>query len=190
MAQFNRYDSLIDLSIIKNYCREKGSLCLYAKEESFVQHAEVGKYLGVVESGYFKYTVITSSGDESVVGFAFEGEIVSDFYNSYNRCPSEITIKAGYASSVSQIRMSEARELINTTFDGNLSSLNGILFNEIYVRYLELYRKTPTERYIDLINQYPQIFDIVSLRDIASYLLITPVYLSRIRKNIAINTGE
>ena len=43
MAQFNRYDSLIDLSIIKNYCREKGSLCLYAKEESFVQHAEVGK---------------------------------------------------------------------------------------------------------------------------------------------------
>ncbi len=91
---------------------------------------------------------------------------------------------------MSQIRISEARELINTTFDGNLSSLNGILFNEIYVRYLELYRKTPTERYIDLINQYPQIFDIVSLRDIASYLLITPVYLSRIRKIIAINTGE
>lgn len=86
--------------------------------------------------------------------------------------------------------MSEARGLVDATFEGNLTSINGVLFSEIYSRYLELYRKTPTERYIDLINQYPQIFDIVSLRDIASYLLITPVYLSRIRKNIAINTGE
>ena len=74
-----------------------------------MQQGEVGKYLGVVESGYFKYQVITSSGKEAVVGFAFEGEIVVDFYNSYNRCPSEITIKAGSASSVSQIRISEAR---------------------------------------------------------------------------------
>jgi len=54
-----------------------------------------------------------------------------------------------------------------------LSSLNGTLFSEIYARYL------------DLIAQYPDILDIISLRDIASYLLITPVYLSRIRKNLA-----
>lgn len=189
MAQFNQYDSLIDLSTIKNYCREKGSLRLYEKEETFVQQGVIGKYLGVVESGYFKYTVITTSGSEAVVGFAFEGEIVADFYN-YNRRPSEITIKAGTDSSVSQIRMTEARELLNATFEGNLSSLNGILFCEIYSRQLELYRKTPTERYIDMITSYPQILDIVSLRDIASYLLITPVYLSRIRKNIAKSLRE
>ena len=36
----------------------------------------------------------------------------------------------------------------------------------------------------------PQILDIVSLRDIASYLLVTPVYLSRIRKNLAKKYGE
>lgn len=190
MAQFNQYDSLIDLSAIKNYCREKGSLRLYAKEETFVQQGVVGKYLGVVESGYFKYIVITSSGNEAVVGFAFEGEIVSDFYNSYNSRPSEITIKAGTDSSVSQIRTSEARGVLDATFKGNLSSLNGILFNEIYNRYLELYRKTPSERYLDLINEYPQILDIVLLRDIASYLLITPVYFSRIRKKLAKKSGE
>lgn len=155
-----------------------------------MQQGEVGKYLGVVESGYFKYTVITSAGNEAVVGFAFEGEIVADFYNSYNRSPSEITIKAGTDSSVSQIRISEARELFDITFKGNLSSINGTLFSEIYGRYLELYRKTPTERYLDLTNQYPQILDIISLKDLASYLLVTQVYLSRIRKNLAINMGE
>jgi len=98
--------------------------------------------------------------------------------------------EAGADSSVLQIRMSEARGLFDATFEGNLSSVNGILFSEIYSRYLELYRKTPTERYLDLINQCPQILDIVSLNDLASYLLVTPVYLSRIRRNLAKNSGE
>lgn len=106
MAQFNKYDSLIDLSAIKDYCRENGRLCRYAKEETFVQQGTVGKYLGVVESGYFKYTTITSSGNDAVVGFAFEGTIVADYYNSFNGLPSETTIKAGidvlYHKSASQ----------------------------------------------------------------------------------------
>ncbi|MDE5628613.1 MAG: Crp/Fnr family transcriptional regulator [Muribaculaceae bacterium] len=191
MVQFNQYDYQIgQLSAIKNYCRDNGDLCRYAKEEAFVQQGDVAKYLGVVESGYFKYTVITSSGNEAVVGFAFEGEIVADFYNSYNCRPAEITIKAGTDSSVSQIRVTEAKGLLDSTFEGDLSSINGTLFSEIYGRYLELYRKTPTERYLDLINQCPQILDIVSLKDIASYLLVTPVYLSRIRKNLAKNSDE
>ena len=191
MAQFNQYDSQIEqLSAIKDYCRENGRSCRYAKGEIFVQQGLPGKFLGVVASGYFKYTVLTASGNEAVVGFAFEGEIVADFYNSYNCRPSEITIKAGADSSVLQIRMSEARELFDATFEGNLSSVNGNLFSEIYSRYLELYRKTPTERYLDLINQCPQILDIVSLKDVASYLLVTPVYLSRIRKKLAKNSGE
>ncbi|MDE6860767.1 MAG: Crp/Fnr family transcriptional regulator [Duncaniella sp.] len=190
MAQFNQYDSLVDLSAIKDYCRENGRSCHYAKEETFVQQGLPGKYLGVVEFGYFKYTVLTASGNEAVVGFAFEGEIVADYYNSYNCRPSEITIKAGTDSSVSQIRMSEAKGLFDAAFEGNLSSLNGTLFSEIYGRLLELYRKTPTERYLDITNQYPQILDIVSLKDIASYLLVTPVYLSRIRKSLSKNSGE
>ncbi|HUN20629.1 MAG: Crp/Fnr family transcriptional regulator [Muribaculaceae bacterium] len=190
MAQFNKYDSLIDLSAIKDYCRENGRLCRYAKEETFVQQGTVGKYLGVVESGYFKYTTITSSGNDAVVGFAFEGTIVADYYNSFNGLPSETTIKAGIDCSVSQIRIAEARNIFNSVFDGNLSKINGVLFSEIYSRYLELYRKTPTERYLDMISLYPQILDIVSLKDIASYLLITPIYLSRIRKNLAKKNGE
>lgn len=82
----------------------------YVKDEPFVQQGYVGKYLGVVESGYFKYVTLTSSGDEAVVGFAFEGEIVADYYNSFNGLPSEISIKAGSEAEVSQIRTAEARE--------------------------------------------------------------------------------
>ena len=190
MPKFNIYDQKIDLSAIKNFCRENGHIVHYSKDEAFVQQGCLAKYLGVVESGYFKYTTLTSAADEAVVGFAFEGEIVADYYNSFNGFPSEVTIKAGTDTSVFQIRTPEARNVLYASFDGNLSAVNGALFSEIYSRHLELYRKTPTERYLDLITLYPQIIDIVSLRDIASYLLVTPVYLSRIRKNIAKNYGE
>lgn len=189
MPKFNFYDQRVDLAAIKDTCRDIGICHHYAKDETFVQQGFVGRYLGVVESGYFKYTTLTSSGNEAVVGFAFEGEIVADYYNSFNGLPSEITIKAGNDASVFQIRTVEARNVFHSFFEGNLSALNGTLFSEIYSRYLELYRKTPTERYIDLITLYPQILDIVSLRDIASYLLVTPVYLSRIRKNLTKNSG-
>lgn len=190
MAQFNLYDQSIDLSAIKDYCREHGSVRHYAKDEIFVQQGTAGKQLGVVESGYFKYMTLTSSGNEAVVGFAFEGEIVADYYNSFHGIPSEVTIKSGTDSRVSQIRTLEARNVFYASFDDNLSAVNGALFSEIYSRHLELYRKTPTERYLDLITLYSQIIDIVSLRDIASYLLVTPVYLSRIRKNLAKKSDE
>ncbi len=188
--RFNIYDQKIDFSSIKKFCKENGRSAHYSKNDVFVQQGCVGKYLGVVESGYFKYVTITSSGTEAVVGFAFEGEIVADYYNSFNGIPSEVSIIAGTDTTVSQIRTTEARNIFNESFEGNLSTLNGTLFSEIYSRYLELYRKEPTERYIDLITLYPQILDVVSLRDIASYLLITPVYLSRIRKNLAKKSGE
>lgn len=181
MVNFNVYDSECDLSAIKDLCRKNGRLVVYSKDNVFVQQGCVGRYLGVVESGYFKYTTLTSSGNEVVVGFAFEGEIVADYYNSFNGLPSEITIKAGNEASVFQIRTEEARNIFNYIYEGNLSAINGTLFSEIYSRYLELYRK----KHIDLITMYPQILGVVSLRDIASYLLVTPVYLSRIRKNLA-----
>lgn len=185
MSKFNLYDQKIDFAAIKEACREKGTHTHYAKDEPFVQQGYVGKYLGVVESGYFKYVTLTSSGEEAVVGFAFEGEIVADYYNSFNDLPSEISIKAGSDAEVSQIRTAEARELFYSVYHDSLSSINGALFSEIYARYLELHRKTPTERYLDLIKLYPELLATVSLRDIASYLLITPTYLSRIRKNLA-----
>ncbi len=71
MAQFNKYDSLIDLSTIKDYCRENGRLCRYAKEETFVQQGTVGKYLRGGGIRLFQIHTITSSGNDAVVRVCF-----------------------------------------------------------------------------------------------------------------------
>lgn len=181
---FNEYKDCLDLSSLTVGCREKGDICHYAKGELFVREGEVGKYFGIVESGYFKYTTITTEGNEAVVGFAFKGEGVCDFNNSFQGIPSEVSIVAGSNAVVCQINFTEAKSIVETQMNGSQISIRGELFREIYHRHLDLYRKSPTERYLELINHHPDIFNIVTMKEIASYLLVSPVYLCRIRKKL------
>lgn len=64
------------------------------------------------------------------------------------------------------------------------------LFKMVLLRYLNIYRESPVQRYTELCNLYPDIVESVALKDIASYLLITPNHLSRIRRNLAAETKE
>lgn len=56
------------------------------------------------------------------------------------------------------------------------------LFNTVYDRLIDLYAKTIQQRYDELINRDPNLFELFSLKDIASLLNITPTHLSRLRK--------
>lgn len=58
------------------------------------------------------------------------------------------------------------------------------VFDMVYDRYKALYNRTPLERYNDLVSRHPDIFSLFPLRDIASFLKITPTHLSRLRKNM------
>ena len=58
------------------------------------------------------------------------------------------------------------------------------LFKMVYVRSLDHYRYTARSRYRRLLERCQQVVQMLSLKDIASFLNVTPVYLSKIRKEI------
>jgi hypothetical protein len=58
------------------------------------------------------------------------------------------------------------------------------LFKMVYGRDLDHYRYTARSRYRRLIDRCPQVVQMLSLKDIASFLNVTPVYLSKIRKEM------
>ena len=58
------------------------------------------------------------------------------------------------------------------------------LFVQTYKRLLDIYCKTPTELYVDLVRRYPDFLNYITLREIASFLRVTPETISHIRKNI------
>ncbi len=51
-------------------------------------------------------------------------------------------------------------------------------------REMELLTLSPEERYLNFIQQYAHLLPLIKQRDIASYIRITPVALSRIRARI------
>lgn len=58
------------------------------------------------------------------------------------------------------------------------------IFYTLYDRHIDLYSKSPQQRYDELLRRDPNLFQLFSLKDIASLLNITPTHLSRLRKNI------
>lgn len=63
------------------------------------------------------------------------------------------------------------------------------VYGTLYDRYINLNVKTPKQRYDELVNRHPGLFDLFSLKDIASFLNITPTYLSRLRNSKAFASG-
>ncbi len=189
MERFNSYLDLIDMTHVHAFCMEHGSLTVYQRGEKFVQEGEVGKHFGYVASGYFKYATLRSSGEEAVCGFAFAGEYVTDFYNSCSGAPSEVSIIAGRTSEVYRVPISAFKKLISCKEAMLEQAMLGALYRTIYKRYVQIYRYSTEERYNLLLAEHPEIFDIVSLKDIASILMVSPVHLSRMRRKMSGNPG-
>lgn len=185
MAQINDFLSHIDFEAMREYCMANGKTVRYAKGDCFAEVGRVGRYVGFVNSGYFKYCVLTSKGDYAVTGFSFADECIMDFTRSFIfDKPSKITIIAGCDSEVMQVPLRAFRDFITKDNPGLIPRMSAVVLEEAYGRYLHLYQKSPTERYHELVEKYPDVLEQVTLRDIASYLLVTPIHLSRIRKKL------
>ena len=185
MAQFNHYLDVLDLSEVRVLCMSRGELREYARDEAFLRIGEVPEYLGFVESGYFKYVVRTADEVERVVGLSFEDDYVGDINSALAGSPTEVSVVAGQRSRVWTVGMGDFIELVREKGLGYAMGIEVSLFRTLYIRYLDMYRLTPMERYVKILTMYPDILQRVPLRELASFLCITPVHLSRLRKSIA-----
>lgn len=185
MPQFNSYLDYLDLRAATDFCREKGVPCLYKKGERFIQQGTVARYAALVVSGYFKFVTLSDSGDEVVVNFAFPGQFITDLQSSLHGKLSQTSIIAGTDCEILRVPLMTFKEFLSPSLLDEYKSL----FDMVFMRLLNLYRKSPRQRYVELCEQYPQIVETVSLKDLSSFLLITPTHLSRIRRELAKNQG-
>lgn len=181
---FNTYYENIDYNFWHNLCVEKGVLRHYEKGELFVEQGQIAKYLGYIKSGSLKYVVYAADGTESVVGLEFEEEFVADFPFSLYGKKSRVSIVAVTPCEIYCISTKEIGQGMKS--DEKLYRIvaesSNALFDTVYNRYINLYIKSAWERYYELVEKHKDIFSIFSLKDIASFLNITPTHLSRLRK--------
>ena len=121
--------------------------------------------------------------------FAPENWLISDLDSFTNQVPSLVYIEA--------IEESEIKIISNEDFD-DLSALSKEAVIEIAKKYpnnliasnkriIGLLSATPEQRYFDFTEIYPSLVQRLPLKLIASYIGVTPEYLSDIRRKIAKN---
>jgi len=105
----------------------------------------------------------------------------------YTDKPSRVYIEAIEPSVILQIKKEDLFYLFTNIpkFDRNFRVIVENRYVELENRILQAISSTAEERYLSFLDHYPQLSQRLPGTQIASYLGITPEFLSKIRKDIA-----
>lgn len=181
---FNTYIDGIDTDFWRELCLNEGKLIKYDRGDEFATRGKTARYIGYIGSGTLKYVVPADDGEEHVVGLEFAGEFVADFPFSLYGQKSRASIVAETPSEIYCFEVTRLKQMMDADLQlqQRIMKVTEAIFATVYDRYVALYTQTPQQRYDDLISRHPDLFSLFSLKDIASFLDITPTHLSRIRK--------
>ena len=183
MANFNSYIDNLDMTFWHGICLQNGMVKHYRKGEVFVWQGDVIKYFGIIRKGYFKYTITDTEGHEHITGFVFSNGLVGDFLSTVNKESVKTNIIAATDAEVIQCPASVLKRQLEHSPALRRALTEG-LFRQAYMQYLDLYSSSPKARYLALLKRCPDILQNITLKEMASYLQITPTHLSRIRKDL------
>jgi uncharacterized short protein YbdD (DUF466 family) len=137
-----------------------------------------------INSGILRVFITDTSGTEHTTHFALENQFVSDYSSFMTQTPSVSTLQA--------IEKTEIVVIPRKSVEWGYANLKegqkmGRLIAEFYFIYqdnriINQYSRTPKQRYDAITEVFPNIHNRVPQYMIASYLGITPIHLSRLKK--------
>lgn len=156
---------------------------VYEKGEEFVAEGSVCRYVGLVLSGYFKYSMFDTSGNERIAGFGFENEIITDFVRSvqFNQ-PAWTSIVAGCRSEILRVPLPQMREYLDEHHPVYIANVSKHVLAEAYSRSLMMLKLSPLERYRALYPRLVDVIDLIPIQELASFFGISRRQFQRIRE--------
>lgn len=154
------------------------------RKKLLLDEGEVCKYEHFVLEGCLRSYYINEDFNEHTTMFAIEGWWTGNLKSFVRSSPSEFSIQALEDTIIAKIHKNRIEELYSEIpkFERYFRILlqNRLLATQDRVGYH--LSTSASERYIQFITKYPEIEKRVPLKHIASYLGITPTYLSRLRR--------
>ena len=177
----------LDLQMLREFCKREGEAVTYRKDEQLEREGDPAQWFAFVTEGCFKYVTHGLSDDSAhITWFSFEGEFVVDYPTYLYGRPSHTTIVAMMPSRVIRVTGEQMKPYFNQ--DKETMKLRAIIaehiLDQFQSRYIDFHRTTARERYELLLRRCPGIVHHLALQDLASFLCVTPNYLSTIRKDI------
>lgn len=156
------------------------------KNELFIREGQCNASLAFLAKGMMR-CFSTRNGKEITNGFILENVFVTDFQSLKAGAPAQTNYDALEDCQVYVI--SNQRLLALASRYPELQEMGNKLIESLYANLLRktvlLKSDTPKERYLRIVEEKPVLLQRVPLHYIASYLGITQVHLSRIRKDIS-----
>ena len=183
----------LDLETLRDFCKREGEAVTYRKGDQLEREGDPARWLAFVESGCFKYVNHGISDEkEHITWFSFKGEFVVDYPTFLYGRPSQTTIVAMMSSRVLRVTGQQLEQYFDQSIE--TMKLRAVIAEHILFqfrsRYLDLHCATARERYELLLQRCPGIVEHLDLQDLASFLCITPNYLSTIRKSITFESKK
>lgn len=167
--------------------RSYWKLKTYKKGEFYNEYQNVCKHLGFIVNGVFRiYRADEKTGEEKNMLFYSNGQFVASYKSFINQTACDYYTSSMNDSVILYIHIDNLKKLYQQSHSWErfgrmiaeqayhqvISNTEGFLF------------KSAEERYLEMLELHPDIFNSVPLYHIASYLGIQAPSLSRIRKRM------
>ncbi|MEK6479847.1 Crp/Fnr family transcriptional regulator [Catalinimonas sp. 4WD22] len=159
--------------------------CSLKKNEFILRQGDPCNYINFVNEGTLRAFFANSNGKESTLMFAVKDWWITDMYCFLNELPAMVSIQAVEKSNILKLSKKNLDVLFHIM--PSFNTFFRILMQNAYcreqLRMIQNLSLPAQERYENFISKYPQIAKKIPLKHIASYLGVTPEFLSTVRAN-------
>ncbi|MEM9831080.1 MAG: Crp/Fnr family transcriptional regulator [Bacteroidota bacterium] len=156
----------------------------FKRRETLSRPNQMPNEIFFIDRGIIRVLITDQQGTEHTIHFALENQFIADYACFLQKKSSMYTLQA--------LEDTETVVLPRSAIDWGYHNLEegdklGRLIAEFYFIYQDnriknQYTRTPKERYDTITEVFPDIHNRVPQHMIASYLEITPIHLSRLKK--------
>ena len=154
--------------------------------ELLLREGEVCRYESFINRGCLKSYYMDEDVDEHIVDFLIEEWWADDLYSFFTGTPAKSNIKAIEKTELIQISKNNLELLFRKV--PKFERFFRILFQNAYIaqknQINQILSAPAEERYILFLKHKPYADKRFSQKDIASYLGVTPQFLSRLKKKM------
>lgn len=170
-----KWQTLLNAHSIEHFKKGK----IVSRPGEFVQEVHF-----IISGGIRMYYL--KNGRQYTCAFCFEGNYMGDYKSLLTSQPSRLYVEAIEETMVYSLSRKNMEKLYQQSpeFVQFGKRFTEFLFTEITTRNESFLFETPEERYIQIMNNHPQLSQRIPQYILASYIGVTPETISRIRKRI------
>ncbi|MFH6991360.1 Crp/Fnr family transcriptional regulator [Flavobacterium sp. FlaQc-48] len=150
-----------------------------------LEEGEISKKLFIIEKGCIRVW-FNNNGKDLTTQFFFENQSVASIESFMKKFPSQVVVETIEPSIIWWIHKKDLDKILEEIKE--IPELRNRLINMLFQRtfdymkyFVSFIKDSPAQRYLNLIEERPQIIQRVPQHYIASYLGVTTVHLSRLK---------